>query len=132
MAKKSTTVPNDVESGRAISIKQPYVEQILDGTKKYEYRSRQTHIRGRVYLYASKGSGPDSQWRRIGLAPGDLVTGVIVGSVEIVDCKYFEDDDCYGYKLKNPKRYKTPIAPENHPQPCFFFPFGELKKGKVA
>jgi hypothetical protein len=32
----------------AISIRQPYVEQILLGVKKYEYRSKLTHIRGRV------------------------------------------------------------------------------------
>jgi hypothetical protein len=30
----------------AISIRQPYVEQILLGVKKYEYRSTLTHIRG--------------------------------------------------------------------------------------
>jgi len=37
----------------AISIRQPYVELILRGIKKAEYRSRPTNVRGRVYLYAS-------------------------------------------------------------------------------
>lgn len=38
---------------RAISIRQPYVEQILQGSKKREFRSRPTRIRERVYLYAA-------------------------------------------------------------------------------
>ncbi len=38
---------------RAISIRQPWVELIFGGEKQAEYRSRPTHIRGRVYLYAS-------------------------------------------------------------------------------
>lgn len=116
----------DVPSGRAISIRQPYVEDILRGGKKYEYRSRATKIRGRVYLYASLGPGADSYWKRLKMQPGDLPTGVIVGSVEIVDCKYFEEDDCYGYKLKNPRRYRKHLTPKNQPQPLFFFPFGEV------
>lgn len=120
----------DVPSGRAISIQQPFVEEILRGLKRYEYRSRQTHIRGRVYLYASKRNGEDSRWEKLRLQPGDLPTGVIVGSVEIVDCKYFEDGDCYGYKLTNPKRYKTHLVPKTHPQPCWFFPFGKVNVRK--
>ncbi len=80
---------NDVPSGRAISIQQPYIEEILRGIKKYEYRSRQTHIRGRVFLYASKKNGEESHWKKLRLNPGELPTGVIVGSVEIVGCKYF-------------------------------------------
>ena len=117
--------PTDVPSGRAISIKQPLIEEIFRGKKLYEYRSRQTHIRGRVYLYASRGSADYSRWKKLRLEPGDLPTGVIVGSVEIVDCKYFETHGCYGYKLKKPRRYKTPLKPKNHPQPCWFFPFGK-------
>lgn len=117
--------PTDVTSGRAISIKQPFVEEILRGIKKYEYRSRPTKIRGRVYLYASLKPREDGNWKRLNVSPDDVPTGVIVGSVEIVDCVYFKDDDCYGYKLKNPKRYKKHLKPKNQPQPCFFFPFGK-------
>ncbi|MBI4768802.1 MAG: ASCH domain-containing protein [Deltaproteobacteria bacterium] len=39
---------------RAISIRQPWVELILLGKKKAEYRSRPTKIRERVYIYASR------------------------------------------------------------------------------
>jgi ASCH domain len=39
---------------RALSIRQPFVELILTGRKTAEYRSRYTHMRERVYLYAGK------------------------------------------------------------------------------
>jgi hypothetical protein len=115
----------DVPSGRGISIQQPFVEQILQGVKTYEYRSRPTKIRGRVYLYASLTPGEASRWRDTGFSPGELPSGVIVGSVEIVDCKWFPKIGCYGYELSKPKRYKTPMKPENRAQPCWFYPFGK-------
>lgn len=119
---------SDVESGRAISIKQPFVEEILRGIKKYEYRSRPTKIRGRVYLYASLKPREDGNWKKLKMNLENAVTGLIVGSVEIVDCVYFDKYDCYGYKLKNPKRYKQHLKPKNQPQPVFFFPFRKIKR----
>lgn len=108
---------------RAISIRQPYVEQILRGTKRYEYRYRPTQIRERVYLYASLGVGDLKGFKKLKKAPGELPAGVIVGTVEIVGCKYFDSFGEYGYELKNPKRFKRNIKPKRHPQPCWFYPF---------
>ena len=73
---------------RAISIRQPYLEMILRGIKKAEYRSRLTHIRERVYLYASLKPGDEKYYAQLSVEPGTLPTGLIVGTVEIVDCKY--------------------------------------------
>jgi hypothetical protein len=117
--------PTDVPSGSAISIRQPYVEEILLGKKKFEYRNQKTHKRGRVYLYAAKGAGDLARYKKLGVEPGDLPVGVIVGSVEVVDCIYFEDENLYGYKLKNPRRYRKHLTPRNRPQPVWFFPFGK-------
>jgi len=117
----------DVPSGRAIAIQQPYAEWILTGEKKFEYRSRQTHIRGRVFVYASKTPGHEDDWEEMGKQPGDLPTGVIIGSVEVVDCEWFPKYKSFGYKLKNPKRYKKALKPKNQAQPCWFFPFGVVK-----
>lgn len=118
----------DVSSGRAISIRQPYIEEILNESKRYEYRSRPTKIRGRVYLYASLTPGDETHWKKLKLVPGDLPTGVIVGSIEIVDCIWFEKLKSYGYKLKYPKRYSKLQKPIYQPQPCFFFPFGKTNE----
>jgi len=107
----------------AISIRQPYVEQILRGVKKEEYRSRPTKITGRVYLYASLRPGSDKDFRSVDAVSGDLPTGVIVGSVEIVGCRYTSRLECFAYKLANPKRLRRPIPPKHHPQPVWFHPF---------
>lgn len=107
---------------RAISIRQPYVELILQGKKKYEYRSKHTNIRERVYLYASlTPADHEPSWKKVKRQPGQLPTGCIVGSVEIVDCIGTEKDG-FAYKLKNPKRIRKFIKPKNQPSPVFWIP----------
>jgi hypothetical protein len=110
---------------RAISIRQPYVEMILRGIKKAEYRSQLTHIRERVYLYASLKPGDEKYYDQLGVEPGTLPTGLIVGTVEIVDCKYRLLRSDYQWILANPQRLKTPLKPERQPQPVFFKPFND-------
>ena len=98
---------------RAFSVHQPYADQILRGTKKYEYRSRPTHIRGRVYIYASiKSRQRKSQ----------LIQGRILGTVEVISCHWSPRLNCYRWKLSRPKRIR-PRIPRNHPQPVWFYPF---------
>jgi hypothetical protein len=105
----------------ALSIRQPYVEQIMRGSKRVEYRSMLTHVRGRVLIYASLKPGPVEQFRKLQMQPGDLPTGVIVGSVEIVNCTGEPGD--YHWHLANPRRLRSPLTPENQPQPAWFRPF---------
>jgi len=105
----------------AISIRQPYVELILRGIKKAEYRTRPTNIRGRVYLYTAKKPGDwPAGWRKVRAEPGDLPTGVIVGTVDIVGCR--RRGDGYAYILSNPKRLKRKLKPKNCPNPCLWRP----------
>jgi hypothetical protein len=106
----------------ALSLRQPYAEQILRGIKKIEYRSMPTNKRERIYIYASKTPAPIGHWRRLGLKPGDLQTGVLVGTIEVVDCIRKGHKD-YHWRLAIPVRLKRPIAPKNHPNPAWFFPF---------
>ena len=106
---------------KALSIRQPYAEQILRGSKRIEYRSMPTKHRGRFYIYASKTPGPASEFATLDLAPGQLPTGVLVGSAELVACskgrRFFE------WRLTNPRRLARPRKPHSHPQPIWFNPF---------
>ena len=111
----------DVISRRAITIQQPFVEEILFGLKKYEYRSRPTKILDKVYLYASPRPRELSRCKKRGYKLGDIPSGFILGSIEISECKYFNKYKCYGYKSTNPKKYKKLIKPKNQPQPYWFF-----------
>jgi ASCH domain len=106
---------------RALSIQQPFAELIMVGKKKFEYRSIPTKIRERVYVYASKKSGPEKRWKESGYEPGTLPTGVLVGSIEIVGCDGSSRD--YKWKLASPKRAKRMLKPKNQPQPVWFRPF---------
>ncbi|MBR9975708.1 MAG: ASCH domain-containing protein [Bacteroidetes bacterium] len=105
----------------ALSIRQPYCEQILRGVKTIEYRSKATKRIGRVYLYASLTPGPEEEWEWMGLEPGELPTGVIVGTIEVTGCTG-EDGD-YEWHLANPERASRLRKPKNQPMPSWFFPF---------
>jgi len=101
---------------RALSVQQPYAEQILRGTKKYEYRSIPTRIRGRVYIYATLKPVDHTNCR--------LPRGRIIGTVEITGCEWSERDSRYRWKLSRPRRIR-PCIPRNHPQPVWFYPFSQ-------
>jgi hypothetical protein len=103
---------------RALSIRQPLSELILRGKKKKEYRSRLTHIRGRVYLYAGKklATVDDFPEKKAILLP----RGVIVGSVDIIGCH--EEKDRFAWELARPRRYRKPLVAHGVPQPGFWHP----------
>jgi len=89
--------PPKAEQLNCLIIKQPYVDQILAGTKPIEYRTRPTKIRGRIGLVASGCKGD------------------ILGTVEIVDCVANEKTGYYEWKLKNPVRFPTPLKFDQRP-----------------
>lgn len=114
-------MPPKPEQLRALSIRQPWAELILRGEKTVEYRSQPTHIRGRVYIYASlaKPEPGDQEF------DGDLARGMIVGTVEIADCE--GSDGEYGWHLENAQRLDAPLSPNEQPQPVWFYPFGHAE-----
>lgn len=108
---------------RAISIRQPWVEQILRGIKTKEFRDVPTNIRERVYLYASlKPNGEAKDWRRVGTDRGQLPVGKIVGTVEVIGCRWDERRGCYAYALARPKRLRAARTATNQPQPIWWRP----------
>jgi hypothetical protein len=106
---------------RAISIRQPYAEMILRGIKRVEFRSRPTNLRERVHLYAALTPGALKDWKALRVSPGELRTGAIVGSVEIVDCKRSRIGG-FEWLLAWPKRLRRPLKPRNQPQPGLWRP----------
>jgi predicted transcriptional regulator len=119
-AKTESKLPKEILK-RALSIRQPLSELILRGKEKNEYRSRLTHIRERVYLYAGKKVAtvrgfPDEEAQA-------LPRSVIVGSVEIVGCHWDKKKDRYAWELAKPRRYRDPVkATGGTPQPGFWHP----------
>ncbi|MFN7766189.1 MAG: ASCH domain-containing protein, partial [Planctomycetaceae bacterium] len=112
---------NSPEPLRALSVRQPWAELILRGHKRVEYRSQATHIRGRVYLYASLAK-PDPAETQVIASLDDLPRGLVVGTVEIVGCEL--GNDGYEWHLAHPQRLDTPLTPVEQPQAVWFYPFG--------
>ena len=108
---------------RAISIRQPYVEQILRGVKTREYRNVATNIRERVYIYASQKPRDWFDYDLLGFTEEELPRGLLVGTVEIVACEAEPRTGGYAYVLANPRRLSRPLKPLNQPQPIWFHPF---------
>lgn len=111
---------------RALSIRQPYAEQIMRGTKRIEYRTQPTKIRERIYIYASLTPADEYEFKQMKARPGDFPVGVLVGTVEVVDCTGVPGD--YEWHLRNPVRLAELIKPTRKPQPSWFLPFGEDKR----
>ena len=142
---------------RALSIRQPFAELILAGRKTVEYRTRPTRVIGeRFWIYASKGRGARGEgrandiWSRdlavadaplppwmIELAeglrlwkPGELPTGVIVGSAVIERCAPLLAPgpsplapSMYAWHLSDVRRATHLRKPTRHPQPGWFKPY---------
>ena len=111
---------------KALSLKQPWAELILQGKKKIEIRKWNTKFRGRFLIHASKN--PDEiAMKKFGF--NDLSCGFIVGEAELIDVKEYKgeneferdknlhlaDDSWgnYGFILKNVKRIKPIPAKGN-------------------
>jgi hypothetical protein len=113
--------PRDQSEMMALSVRQPYANQIISGEKTEEFRSVQSHKRERVYVYATEriAEGFDGSDPQIASLPRNR----IVGSVEIVDCG--GEDGAYAWQLANPIRIDDARPVTGKPQPMFFTPWPE-------
>ncbi len=74
----------------ALSIRQPFVEQIFRKQKKVEYRKSPTKkINETFYVYASQkhAQGAEKVYKRLGVTPVSLPTEKIVGTAQISCCR---------------------------------------------
>lgn len=115
---------------KALSIRQPWAWAILHAGKDIENRDWRTHMRGRVLVHASKAMTPDEYEAALGFMhdlsrtrpftsglalPGmkTLPRGVLLGSVEIVDCVKASSSPwffgTFGFVLRDPQPLPTPI-----------------------
>ena len=74
---------------KALSIKQPFAELILQGKKKIELRKWNTKFRGEFLIHAPKT--PDERaMKEFGFS--ELPLGVIVGKAELVEVKEYKGE----------------------------------------
>jgi hypothetical protein len=73
---------------RLLIVKEPWASQIVTDKKRIEFRSRKTHIRGRIGIVAAG-------------------TKTIIGEVDLIGCEG-PVDDLYNWLLANAVRYDRP------------------------
>lgn len=113
---------------KALTIKQPWASLIIYGGKDIENRTWRTNVRGRIAIHSSnKSDEKDFQKAaevvsRIGseqaqrfLSFGAFPTGVILGTVELTDCKCYDDTGSpwywgpFGFFLRDPQPLVVPV-----------------------
>jgi hypothetical protein len=124
----------------ALAIQQPWAELILRGIKTLEIRSQPTRQRGTVYLYISKRTSrlpaAETAARRLGVEIESLPSGLLVGTVDIVNCRPCRPGDQQGacvpaellanqfaYELDRPHRLPTPQKVRFLPYGVWFYSF---------
>ena len=113
---------------KVLTIKQPWATLIMQGDKRFEFRSWQTKYRGELLIHAGKGIDKEAVKRLAKYLPEELPSGKILGKVELVDCIKMSSDfkklllnenkdiytkssfsENYGWQLDNVEVFKDPI-----------------------
>ncbi len=96
---------------KVLTIKQPFATLIVEGYKKYEFRSWKTSFRGEIYIHAGKSIDQEAM-NRVKDLNLSYPTGCIIGKVKIVDCvkveeklrkELLKENEKVYYNLKTPK-----------------------------
>ena len=112
---------------KVLTIKNPWATLIVDGYKKYEFRSWKTNYRGKILIHAGLSLEKDMllRFKNYNL---DCINGAIIGEADLVGCilvneefsnklKYIDPivygksnhTETYAWKLENVKKYDKPI-----------------------
>lgn len=118
---------------KVLTIRQPWATLIMQGDKRFEFRSWQTKYRGELLIHAGKGVDKEAVKRLEKYLPKDLPLGKILGKVTLVDCIRMspefkeellkENSDIYtkssfkenfGWQLENVQVFDVPIDAVGH------------------
>ena len=69
-----------------LTIKQPWATLIMQGNKRFEFRSWQTKYRGELLIHAGKEIDKEAVKRLSKYLPKELPQGKIIGKVTLVNC----------------------------------------------
>ena len=110
---------------KCLSVCQPFANLILEGKKTIELRKWNTEFRGEFLVHAPRKILTDD-CKRLKIKT-NLITGAIIGKVELVSVKKYENEleinldskkhlasnyateNKYGFNLEKPKQLKVPI-----------------------
>lgn len=112
---------------KVLIIKQPWTSLIIEGYKRFEFRSWKTKYRGELLIHAGKSVDKEAYERLKGYLT-DMPLGKIVGKVELTDCikttpEFFEErlkenkdiytksifKEDYAWQVKLKEKFDKPI-----------------------
>jgi len=112
---------------KVLTIKQPWASLIIEGYKKYEFRSWKTKYRGKILIHAGLSLEKD-MIKRFEEYNLNYIQGAIIGEAYITDCILVDEKfnnelreinsvvyarsnhvEKYAWKLENVKKYDKPI-----------------------
>lgn len=70
---------------KVITIKQPFATLIVEGIKKYEFRTWKTNYRGEIFIHAGKGVDKEAM-KKYAHFHFDYPSGCIIGKATLTDC----------------------------------------------
>ena len=82
---------------KVLTIKQPWASLIIEGYKKYEFRSWKTNYRGKILIHAGLNIEKD-MLKRFENYECEYPIGAIIGEAELVDC--IQVDEQFNKELK--------------------------------
>ena len=103
---------------KALTIKEPWASLIINGYKKYEFRSWKTNYRGKILIHAGKGRD------NISIFNLDYGYGEIIGEAEIIDCIKLD------FNLKNKLLKENELVYKNMPDSGYAFVLSNVIKYK--
>lgn len=113
---------------KTLTIKQPWASLIIEGYKRFEFRSWQTKYRGELLIHAGKGVDREAMKRLRKYLPNEIPSGKIIGKVTLADCIECNDEfktmclkenaevyqksqfeEKFAWELKNVEKFANPI-----------------------
>ena len=91
---------------KVLTIKEPWATLIINGYKKYEFRSWKTNYRGKILIHAGKSTDKEA-FSRVKDYNLEINNGSIIGECNITECILV--DDAFDKKLRkeNPVIYRN-------------------------
>ena len=99
---------------KVLTIKQPWASLIIQGYKRFEFRSWQTKYRGDLLIHAGKGIDKEAVERLKKYIPEDMPLGKIIGKVKLVDCIKMSPEFKEKLLKENKDIYKDSSFKENY------------------
>lgn len=118
---------------KTLTIKQPWATLIIQGDKRFEFRSWKTSYRGDLLIHAGKGIDKEAMKRLKKYIPEDMPLGKIIGKVKLVDCIKMSPEfkemllkenneiytkssfqENYGWQVENVEVFNHPIPVKGH------------------